>query len=88
MIEILLLNSRTFINEWFHQFQFPVIYQGETRIKDDQRQKLFEAIDWLNTFLEGHEYVAGTQNPSIADISLFNSVANIVVSVESQLNDF
>lgn len=60
--------------------QFPVIYQGETRIRDDQRQKLFEAIGWLNTFLEGHEYVAGTQNPSVADISLFNSVASIVVS--------
>lgn len=62
------------------RFQFPIIYQGETRIKDDQRQKLFEAIEWLNTSLEDHEYVADTQNPTVADISLFNSVANIVVS--------
>lgn len=32
----------------------------------------------MNTFLEGHKYVAATENPSVADISLFNSVANIV----------
>lgn len=60
--------------------QIPIFYRYATKIQDEDRQKLFEAIGWLNTYLDGHKYVAGTDFPTLADISLFNSVANIVVS--------
>ncbi|XP_037026637.1 glutathione S-transferase 1-1-like [Bradysia coprophila] len=56
----------------------PAFYQGQTTISDDARQKLFEAIGFLNTYLEGKKYVSGSAEPTIADFSLFSSVANIV----------
>lgn len=56
------------------------MYLGETKIYDEHRQKLFEAFGWLNTFLVGYKYVARTDFPTLADFSLFNSVASIVVS--------
>ena len=56
------------------------MYAGQTKIADDSRQKLFEAVGLLNTFLEGKSYVTGSEQPTIADLSIFASVANIVVS--------
>lgn len=61
-------------------WQLPILYGGQTKIADDSRQKLFEAVGYLNTFLEGKSYVAGSEQPTIADLSIFASVANIVVS--------
>lgn len=58
-----------------------------TKIQDEDRQKLFEAVDWVNTFLEGHKYIAGTDFPTLADISLFNYVANFSVGGHSVIRE-
>ncbi|XP_055298918.1 glutathione S-transferase 1-like [Sitodiplosis mosellana] len=56
----------------------PILFGGQTKISDDNRQKLFDAVEFLNTFLEGKTYVAGSEQPTIADLSIFTSIANIV----------
>jgi len=56
---------------------WPVLFTGETKITDEKREKLYEALGWLNTFLEGNKYVAGGTDWSLADLSLLASVATI-----------
>lgn len=57
------------------------MYFGETKIQDEHRQKVFEALSWLNTLLEGHKYLAETEHATLADMSLLPSVANFSVSL-------
>lgn len=61
------------------------MYSGQTTISEESRQKLFEAIELLNTFLEGKTFVAGSNQPTIADLSIFSSVANIIVSTKEAI---
>lgn len=63
-------------------WQLPALYMGQTTISDDARQKLFDAVELLNTFLQGKTFITGSDQPTIADLSLFSSVANIFVSTE------
>lgn len=56
------------------------MFIGETKITDEKREKLYEALGWLNTFLEGNKYVAGGDGWTLADLSLLASVATIEVS--------
>lgn len=41
--------------------------------------KFEESVGFLNTFLEGHEYVAGTKKISIADIAVFATVSTVEI---------
>lgn len=51
---------------------------GETKIADDKRKQLNEALEWVNTFLEGNQYVAGGDSATLADLSTLVSVTTIV----------
>jgi glutathione S-transferase len=55
------------------------MFLGETKIPDDKRKQLMEALEFLNTFLEGKKWFCG-DNVTIADLSLLASFANVVVS--------
>lgn len=59
--------------------QFPVLSYGATDISDENRQKLFESLDTLNKFLAGRKYITGSAEPTVADTTLFTTVANISV---------
>lgn len=65
--------------------QFPIIYQGETRIADDKRTALYEAFALLETFLADGPYVAGTAQPTLADIYAMATMSSIVVSAITHL---
>lgn len=58
----------------------PALYRGQTHIDDQSRKSLYDAVGVLNTLLEGKTYVIGSDQPTLADLSLLASVANIVVS--------
>lgn len=47
---------------------------------EDAAKKLDEALDWLNTMLDGHAFVAG-ENLSIADISMIVTLTNLEVNI-------
>lgn len=56
---------------------------------------MWEAIGWLNTFLEGEKYVAGGDDVTIADIFIMSSMSSLVVLYDfsyylkfKYLNDF
>lgn len=56
-----------------------MLFIGETKITQEKRDKLNEALVFLNTFLNGTKYVAG-DNVTIADLAIYASVTSIVVS--------
>lgn len=58
-------------------FQFPVLFLGETKISDEKRKQLTEAFEYLNTFLEGNDWVAGDK-VTIADLAILSSLSTIV----------
>lgn len=51
---------------------------GETKISNEKRETLFEALGWLNGFLEGQDYVAGN-NLTLADLSTLTTISSFVV---------
>lgn len=61
-----------------NKFQFPIIYLGETTIPDDKRKAMFEAFGWLNGFLDGNDYVAGS-TVTVADLFAVSSMLSIAV---------
>lgn len=67
--------------------QFPALFLGETKISDEKREKLNEALEWVNLFLEGNQYVAGGDSPTLADLSILVSVTTIVVRITPSLNE-
>lgn len=56
---------------------YPVLFLGETTVPEDKRTQLAQALEWLNGFLEGHDWVAGN-NLTIADLSILSSVSSII----------
>ncbi|XP_050504501.1 glutathione S-transferase 1-like [Diabrotica virgifera virgifera] len=56
---------------------FPIIHKGETKIYDEHRASLEEALGFLDGFLEGNDFVTG-KHLTIADCSLVGSVSSIV----------
>ena len=61
-----------------HQ-QFSVLHLGKTAIEEEIKASLHEAVSYLDIFLEGSAWVAGS-NMTIADCSCVASVSTIVVS--------
>lgn len=56
-----------------------MIYLGVTKVDQAKKDRLLEALGFLNTFLDGHKYVAGDQL-TLADLSCLASVTSIDVS--------
>lgn len=56
------------------------MYLGETRVSDEKRKSLQEAFGFLETFLADGDYVAGTAEPTLADVFVLASLTSIVVS--------
>lgn len=61
------------------RFQLPAIFKGQTHITDESRQQLFDTIGILNTLLNGKKFLIGSEQPTLADLSVFSSIANVVV---------
>lgn len=58
----------------------PALYKGQTNITDESREQLFKTIELLNTFLAGKKFLIGSEHATLADLSVFSSIANVVVS--------
>jgi glutathione S-transferase len=54
----------------------PILFKGKTVIDDADRDNMLEAYQFLNSFLEGKQWVAG-DFISVADYSLISSVSSI-----------
>lgn len=48
-------------------------------ISDEHRLNLFQALELLNIFLKGNNYLTGSQLPTLADVIIFVSISNVVV---------
>lgn len=58
--------------------QHPISYDGETTIPAARKRAVWEAIEWLELFLTGEKYVAGGEEPSLADFFLMSSMLGLV----------
>lgn len=56
---------------------FPALFLGEKKIPDLLRKAMTDALEFLNTFLEGSSWIAGN-DVTIADLSLLASISSIV----------
>jgi len=56
---------------------FPVLVLGQKEIDPEKKKDFFEAIGWLNTFLDGQNYVAGN-NLTVADICIVTCFSTFV----------
>lgn len=61
-----------------YTYQRPVLFEGVKNISQAKRDVLNAAFGFLETFLNGNKYVAG-DNVTIADLSIYASIATIVV---------
>jgi glutathione S-transferase len=55
------------------------LWEGVTAISEKQKANLYEALSYLDIFLEGSPWVAGN-NMTIADFACVTSVSSMVVS--------
>ncbi|XP_026320406.1 glutathione S-transferase 1-like [Hyposmocoma kahamanoa] len=56
---------------------FPILFLGETVIKQNLKDDLNNALNFLETFLNGSKWVAG-DNCTIADTSIYASLSSIL----------
>ncbi|EDW48455.1 glutathione S-transferase 1 [Drosophila sechellia] len=59
----------------------PLFFNGLTRIPKERYDAIVEIYDFVETFLAGHNYIAGDQL-TIADFSLISSTTSLVAFVE------
>lgn len=62
----------------FFIFQYPILFEGVTEIKDKLRNDLNATLGFLNQFLEDQKWVAGDK-PTIADTAILASFSSVVV---------
>lgn len=55
---------------------YPAFFAGATTIPDDKRKALVEAFEYLNTYLQGNNWVAGN-HVTIADLAILASVSSV-----------
>lgn len=63
---------------FFLCIQYPILFMGETTISQDKKEKLYEAFEWMEKFLEGQNWFAG-DTMTIADLSILASLSSILV---------
>lgn len=56
---------------------FPLLFLGETKISEDKKNSLNEAIGFLEKFLHGRTWLCGNSY-TLADISIYVSLSSIV----------
>lgn len=57
------------------------MFEGVTKIAEQDRQSLFEAVDYIDKqFFKGSKYIAGSDAPTLGDVTLLASIATFVVS--------
>ena len=55
---------------------------GGSAFNDQDRKKMYEALEWTDGYLKETGYFAGTRGPTIADFSLMGSFSNYLVTAE------
>lgn len=65
--------------------QKPIVFEGKTTIDEKDKEHFVEAYGFLNTFLDGKQWVAG-DFISVADYSIVATVSssNTLMPVDSQ----
>nr|3F6D_A Chain A, Glutathione transferase GST1-4 [Anopheles dirus]3F6D_B Chain B, Glutathione transferase GST1-4 [Anopheles dirus] len=65
----------------FAEYYYPQIAGQKVPVGDPGRLRSMEqALEFLNTFLEGEQYVAGGDDPTIADLSILATIATYEVA--------
>uniref|UniRef100_A0A182T9B9 glutathione transferase n=1 Tax=Anopheles maculatus TaxID=74869 RepID=A0A182T9B9_9DIPT len=59
----------------FAEYYYPQIFGKKVAGDPDRLRSMEQALEFLNTFLEGERFVAGGDDPTIADFSILASIA-------------
>lgn len=63
-------------------FQFSALFLGETKVSEEKKSAVNEALAWLERFLHGRKWLAG-DSCTIADVSTYATVSSLAVSFVS-----
>jgi glutathione S-transferase len=67
----------------------PILNLGETVVTQDQKENIAGSLSDMEGFLEGQEWFSGTENVSIADLSIlptFSTIFHLGVDVGNYPN--
>lgn len=64
----------------FAEYYYPQIFGQKLPADPARLRSMEQALGFLNTFLEGEQFVAGGEKPTIADFSILASIATFEVA--------
>ncbi|XP_053670982.1 glutathione S-transferase 1-like [Anopheles nili] len=64
----------------FAEYYYPQIFGRKVAGDPDRLRAMEQALEFLNTFLEGERFVAGGDDPTIADFSILASIATFAAA--------
>jgi len=66
----------------FGQCVYPLVFQGLDKLEAEKVTKLEEVLGWVNGWVEGTGFVAGTDHLTLADISIAATLETILQTLE------
>lgn len=55
----------------------PILFQGATTFAPESKDKILDAMNTMEGFLDGNEWFSGNENVSIADFSILSAFLSI-----------
>lgn len=66
----------------FGQCVYPLVFQGVAKLEEEKVKKFEEVLGWVNGWVEGDKFVAGTDHVTLADVSMGATLETILQTLE------
>ena len=63
-------------------FQYPLVFGGAEKLEEAKVTKFEEVLGWVNGWVAGSGFVAGTDHLTLADLSVASTLETILATLE------